>query len=71
MALKALAADGKGVAWIPESLALDEMGPAGRLTPAGPEGWSVDVKIILIRPRARLSEMAERFWDLIQRDSGA
>ncbi len=71
MALKALAADGKGVAWIPESLALDEMGPAGRLTPAGPDDWSVDVKIILIRPRARLSEMAERFWDLIQRDSGA
>lgn len=66
MALKALAIEGKGVAWIPESLAADEMGPTGRLTPAGSADWAVDVKIILIRPRARMTDIAESFWSLVQ-----
>jgi LysR family transcriptional regulator, hypochlorite-specific transcription factor HypT len=62
--LKALAADGKGVAWVPESLVTDELRPEGRLTMAGPEAWAVEVLIALFRPRARMAEMAERFWDL-------
>lgn len=66
MALKALATEGKGVAWIPESLAADEMGPAGRLVPAGSADWAVDVKIVLIRPRARMTDIAENFWSLVQ-----
>jgi len=66
MALKALAIEGKGIAWIPESLAADEMGPAGRLTSAGPADWAVDVKIMLIRPRARMTDIAESFWTLVQ-----
>ncbi|MBB3409800.1 DNA-binding transcriptional LysR family regulator [Rhizobium sp. BK316] len=66
MALKALAVEGKGVAWIPESLAADEMGPAGRLAPAGSADWAVDVKIVLIRPRARMTDIAENFWSLVQ-----
>ena len=66
MALKALAVEGKGAAWIPESLAADEMGPAGRLAPAGSADWAVDVKIVLIRPRARMTDIAESFWSLVQ-----
>ncbi|MBB3393187.1 DNA-binding transcriptional LysR family regulator [Rhizobium sp. BK275] len=66
MALKALAVEGKGVTWIPESLAADEMGPAGRLAPAGSADWAVDVKIVLIRPRARMTDIAESFWSLVQ-----
>jgi len=66
MALKALATEGKGMAWIPESLAADEMGPAGRLAPAGSADWAVDVKIVLIRPRARMTDIAESFWSLVQ-----
>lgn len=66
MALKALATEGKGVAWIPESLAADEMGPAGRLAPAGSADWAIDVKIVLIRPRARMTDIAENFWSLVQ-----
>lgn len=66
MALKALAIEGKGIAWIPESLAADEMGPAGRLTSAGSADWAVDVKIVLIRPRARMADIAESFWTLVQ-----
>ena len=69
MALKALAADGKGVAWVPKSLASDEMGPEGRLAPAGTAEWAVDVKIVLIRPRVRMAEIAETFWGLVQKNS--
>jgi LysR family transcriptional regulator, hypochlorite-specific transcription factor HypT len=64
MVLKALACDGKGVAWIPESLAADEMGPDGRLIRAGGEQWAIDVKVSLFRPRARMAEMAETFWEM-------
>ncbi len=65
MVLKALAADGKGVAWIPESLAADELGPKGRLTKAASDEWAVSVKIVLIRPRKRMTAIAEAFWKLV------
>lgn len=66
MALKALAVEGKGIAWIPESLAADEMGPTGRLISSGSADWAIDVKIVLIRPRTRMSDIAESFWNLVQ-----
>ncbi len=66
MALKALAVEGKGIAWIPESLAADEMGPAGRLAAAGSADWAVEVAIVLVRPRARMSAIAESFWSLVR-----
>lgn len=65
MALKALAIEAKGVAWIPLSLASDEMGLGGRLAFAGSEEWAVDVQIVLMRPRARMTEIAESFWTLV------
>jgi DNA-binding transcriptional LysR family regulator len=65
MVLKALAVDGKGVAWIPESLAADELEPKGRLTKAAPDEWAVSVKIVLIRPRKRMTAIAEAFWELV------
>ncbi|MDE1991121.1 MAG: LysR family transcriptional regulator [Rhizobiaceae bacterium] len=67
MVLKALAADGKGIAWIPRSLALDEIGPNGRLLVAGANEWAVDVKIVLFRQRARMADIAEKFWDLVHK----
>jgi DNA-binding transcriptional LysR family regulator len=66
MALKALALEGKGVAWIPQSLARDALGPGGGLAPAGSDAWAIDVEIVLFRPRARLPDVAERFWDLLR-----
>ncbi len=65
MALKGLAMEGKGVAWIPESLAAEEI-RQGRLALAGAAEWAVDVKIVLIRPRARMADLAEAFWSLAQ-----
>jgi DNA-binding transcriptional LysR family regulator len=62
MVLKALALDGKGVAWIPRSLANSELEAGGKLAIAGDDRWAVPVKIVLIRSRARMTELAEKFW---------
>ncbi|KQT04642.1 transcriptional regulator [Rhizobium sp. Leaf391] len=66
MVLKALALEGKGVAWIPRSLANSELEPEGKLAIAGEEKWMVPVKIVLIRPRSRMTELAERFWNTVE-----
>ncbi|TCV67434.1 LysR substrate-binding domain-containing protein [Neorhizobium sp. S3-V5DH] len=65
MVLKALAIDGKGVAWIPLSLANSELKPEGKLAIAGSEEWMVPVKIVLIRSRTRMTELAEQFWTTV------
>ncbi|MBU0724755.1 MAG: LysR family transcriptional regulator [Alphaproteobacteria bacterium] len=64
VALKAMAIDGKGVAWIPASLLEDEL-MSGRLVAAGDAMWDVDVQIVLIRRRERMTEIAERFWSSV------
>lgn len=61
--LRSLARDGRGVAWLPESLIAEDLG-RGTLVPAGEPHWSVPVQIRLIRPRARQSKAAETFWTL-------
>lgn len=62
IALKTMAGDGRGVGWIPISLAADDLAPKGRLVPAGDERWNIAIEIRLFRPRARQSERAENFW---------
>lgn len=64
MVLKALAVEGAGVAWIPESLAADELVPNGRLARAGSNEWAVEVQIALFRGARPLSDVAEQFWQL-------
>jgi DNA-binding transcriptional LysR family regulator len=66
MVLKALAVEGKGVAWIPRSLANSELGQEGKLAIAGDEKWVVPVKIVLIRKRTRMTELAEKFWTTVE-----
>lgn len=61
--LRTLARDGRGVAWLPESLVGEDLA-RGALVPAGGPDWSVPVQIRLIRPRARQSKAAEAFWTL-------
>lgn len=63
LALKAMAIEGRGVAWIPESLARDELDATGRLALAGSGDWHVDVGIVMFRPRDRMPDKAERFWE--------
>ncbi|MBB1493255.1 MULTISPECIES: LysR substrate-binding domain-containing protein [unclassified Paracoccus (in: a-proteobacteria)] len=61
MALKTMVAEGKGMAWIPVSLIRQEL-DAGSIRLAGGDDWAVDVSIVLLRPRSRMSPLAERFW---------
>ncbi|WP_454884742.1 LysR family transcriptional regulator [Sphingomonas oryzagri] len=63
LVLTAMAREGKGVAWLPESLVAEDIS-AGRLVLAGDEGWRVPMEIRLYRPRARQSPAAEAFWAL-------
>jgi DNA-binding transcriptional LysR family regulator len=63
LVLTAMAREGKGLAWLPESLVAEDIA-AGRLVPAGDETWSIPMEIRLYRPRARQSPAAESFWAL-------
>lgn len=66
MALKTMVVEGKGMAWIPMSLIRQEL-DAGTIRLAGGDDWAVDVSIVLLRPRIRMSPLAERFWAGIAR----
>ncbi|MGR9235230.1 LysR substrate-binding domain-containing protein [Rhizobium leguminosarum] len=69
VALKALAVDGKGIAWASRSLVEDEL-QSGALCLAGGEEWRVTVSVVLVRSRERQSPLAEQFWSLgIRRSS--
>jgi DNA-binding transcriptional LysR family regulator len=59
--LKTMALDGRGVAWLPESLVADEL-QARRLVAAGNDDWAVEVEVRLFRSQATLPRAAEAFW---------
>jgi DNA-binding transcriptional LysR family regulator len=59
--LMTMARDGRGVAWLPVSLAENEVAQ-GRLVRAGGEAWEAPVDIRVFRPTARQSPAAEAFW---------
>ena len=62
--LVAMALDGRGLAWLPESLIKDNLA-AGELVRAGDEQWDIPIEIHLFRPRSRLPPVAEQFWSHI------
>jgi DNA-binding transcriptional LysR family regulator len=59
--LKAMALDGRGLAWLPESLVREELA-AGRLQVAGPPHWRIPVEIRLYRDPRPMTQVAEAFW---------
>lgn len=61
VALKAMAVSGHGVAWIPESLMLDEL-ERGILVRAGHERFDLNVEIRAYRTTRFRNRHAERFW---------
>ena len=63
-ALQTMARQGQGLAWLPRTLAADDIA-AGRLIEAGATKFSVDVEIRLFRPKRRLSAATEAFWRAI------
>ncbi|HEY0824762.1 MAG TPA: LysR family transcriptional regulator [Ramlibacter sp.] len=59
--LKTMALEGRGLAWLPESLVREEL-RAGRLQVTGPVHWRLPVEIRLYRDAAGMGEFAEGFW---------
>lgn len=59
--LKSMALDGRGLAWLPESLVREDLA-AGRLEVAGPPHWRIAIEVRLYRDPAPLGAHAEAFW---------
>lgn len=64
--LKTMALEGRGVAWLPESLIVGEL-RAGALVVAGSEDWHIGVEVRLYRQRAEMAPVAESLWRLAGR----
>ena len=67
--LKTMAMEGRGIAWLPESLIAADL-KAKRLVLAGASEWWVPIEIRLFRPRAPLSEAAEALWIVVSSQRG-
>lgn len=59
--LRTMALDGRGCAWLPDSLVHEDL-QAGRLVPAAPQDWALHVEIRLTRHAGTLPPVAEAFW---------
>jgi LysR family transcriptional regulator, hypochlorite-specific transcription factor HypT len=60
-ALKSMALEGRGLAWLPQSLIHEEL-TARRLQVAGPVHWRLPVEIRLYRDPQGMAAHAEGFW---------
>jgi DNA-binding transcriptional LysR family regulator len=67
VALLCMARQGEGVAWVPQSLAANDI-EAGRLVDPGLGRFSIDVEIRLFRPVHGLAGTAEAFWKAVPND---
>lgn len=65
--LKTMVKEGRGIAWLPQSLIKDELS-AGSLVPAGGRRWQIPVDIRLFRARATLPAPAEAFWRVVDKN---
>ena len=66
-ALLTFAEGGRGIAWLPRTLAADSL-KAGRLMLASDdEKWATPVDVVLYRPAGRLTGIAEALWSGISR----
>lgn len=68
--LKAMVLAGRGVAWVPESLVVEEL-RSGQLVPAADTSWYISAEIRLYRARRQGRLPVERFWAAIVQDSPA
>jgi DNA-binding transcriptional LysR family regulator len=62
--LKTMALEGRGIAWLPQSLIREELGD-GRLLAAGGRDWQIPVEIRLFRRREPEAAAAEAFWEIV------
>ena len=68
--LKTMAVEGRGTAWLPESLVREDLA-AGRLQAAGPPHWRIALEIRLYRDPLPLGGYAEAFWQAASLGAGA
>jgi DNA-binding transcriptional LysR family regulator len=63
---------GRGMAWLPESLIADQLA-SGDLVAAGGQEWHIPIEIHVFRPKFRLAQAPESFWQHVQKtlDDGA
>ena len=66
--LKTMVLEGRGVAWLPQSLVAEEL-RSGLLVPAGPAPWNVPVDIRLYRQKGEMTPLAEELWQLAKGQS--
>lgn len=62
--LKTMAIEGRGIAWLPQSLVVNEL-QSRRLVQAGDGRWVVPIEVRLFRPRAELTPAAESLWRVV------
>ena len=59
--LMTMARDGDGVAWLPETLARDDL-ERGRLVRAGPQPFDIPIEIRLFRSLECRNNAADEIW---------
>lgn len=59
--LRAMALEGRGIAWLPRTLVADDI-DQGRLVPAAGDEWSVPLEIRLYRDVDLIGKAADEFW---------
>jgi DNA-binding transcriptional LysR family regulator len=60
--LRTMALDGRGIAWLPQTLVEDDIGQ-GRLVAAASNDWAVQLEIRLYRDSELLGKAANAFWN--------
>jgi DNA-binding transcriptional LysR family regulator len=66
--VKAMAIEGHGVGWLPETMVRHEL-ETGKLVRAGKPEWDIDFEVRAFRPLTRLPKPAEKLWNLIIKDN--
>lgn len=62
--LRTMVLDGRGIAWLPETLISDDL-KRGLLVVAAPDSWKIEVQIRLYRDKAIFGKAGESFWDAV------
>jgi DNA-binding transcriptional LysR family regulator len=68
--LRTMALDGRGMAWLPETLIADDL-KRGILVEAAPHHWSIQMQIRLYRDTTTMSQAGEEFWAANQINSSS
>jgi LysR family transcriptional regulator, hypochlorite-specific transcription factor HypT len=62
--LKTMAMEGRGIAWLPNSLIATELSTQ-QLVPAGEARWTIPIEVRLVRSRTDLTTAAEELWRVV------